>query len=99
MATLTEWDSLSRDAVAIARARYEQRKPLIEKHANVLTNEERQFSAAPFTFPQTVQLSVDTFIRCRGEISDIGELLEQQILGIARQRFPDAGDDFVVEWD
>jgi hypothetical protein len=90
---------LTQIAVAIAQQRYNERRRSIGRHADVLTDEECQFSPTPFIFPRIVELSPDTFVRSREPVGDIKNALEHQVLRTARARFPETDDDFEVRWE
>jgi len=96
---LTEQDRLTHLAVAIAQQRFNERQRSIERHSDVLTDEECQFSPTPFIFPRVVELSPDTFVRSREPLGDVKQALEYQVLRSARLRFPDTDDDFEIRWE
>jgi hypothetical protein len=96
---LTQQRQLTEIAVAIAQQRYNERQRSIARHADVLTDEECQFSPTPFIFPRVVELSPDSFIRSREPLGDVKQALEYDVLRIARLRFPDTDDDFEIRWE
>ncbi len=74
------------------------KRSLIEKHRDVLSNEEREFSIAPFLVPRFVEVSIDTIIMSRGDLGDMQEILTEQVRKVVKDRFPESDDTYTVQW-